>query len=79
MVDLDLTKPNDHQFGSVRHWLQPGITFHSPSGDEKVGGEGEGLVGRVGEEAVTEYLECAPGPPVSLSGLGLLWLGLGSV
>jgi hypothetical protein len=60
MVDLDLTKPNDHLFGSVRHWLQPGITFHQ--GED----EGEGLVGRVGEEAVTEYLECAPGPPVSL-------------
>lgn len=59
MVDLDLTKPDDKTFGSVRHWLQPGITFHQ--GEDG----GDVLVGRVEEEAVTQYLECAPGPPVS--------------
>lgn len=59
MVDPDLTMPNDRLSGPVRHWLQPGITFNAGESAE------EGWVGKVTESAVTEYLECAPGPPVS--------------
>ncbi|GHJ90296.1 hypothetical protein NliqN6_6698 [Naganishia liquefaciens] len=57
MVDPDLTMPNDRLSGQVRHWLQPGITF------AEQGDTGEGWVGHMNESAVTEYLECAPGPP----------------
>lgn len=57
MIDPDLTHPNDRLSGQVRHWLQPGLVF-SDGGDE-------GMAAKATEKAVTEYLECAPGPPVS--------------
>lgn len=59
MIDPDLTHPNDRISGQVRHWLQPGLVFSDG------GNGGEGWVARSTEKAVTEYLECAPGPPVS--------------
>lgn len=59
MVDPDLTMPNDRLSGPVRHWLQPGIKFAEQGNAE------EGWFGQMEERAVTEYLECAPGPPVS--------------
>jgi hypothetical protein len=57
MIDPDLTHPNDRLSGQVRHWLQPGLVFSD--------GGSEGWIAKTTESAVTEYLECAPGPPVS--------------
>lgn len=65
MVDSDLTHPNDRLSGQVRHWLRSGLVF---TPDENGNGAGDGtLVGKPsdGVPALTEYLECAPGPPVS--------------
>lgn len=59
MIDPDLTHPNDRISGHVRHWLQPGLVFADG------GSSGEGWIARSTENVVTEYLECAPGPPVS--------------
>ncbi|KAJ9113241.1 hypothetical protein QFC22_006080 [Naganishia vaughanmartiniae] len=62
MVDSDLTHPNDRLSGQVRHWLLSGVVFEEQAGtDYYIGKPREGV------PPLTEYLECAPGPPVSSS------------
>jgi hypothetical protein len=57
-IDPDLLQPNDTASGQVRHWLQSEIILEPADLDK----DGQ-VTGKYTEEAITEYLPSAPGPP----------------